>query len=68
LPPACSNGAAITSSLALLQEHDDDGRAYLIWTKALLAFRTSGDGNKSRRRSGRPSKAIRMSRLICSGS
>jgi len=34
---------------ALLKEYEEDGGAYLIWTKALLAFRTSGDGNRSRR-------------------
>ena len=34
---------------ALLQKHRDDGRAYMIWTKALFAFRTQGDNSKSRR-------------------
>ncbi len=34
---------------ALLQEHKDDGRAFMIWTKALFAFRTQGDNPKSRR-------------------
>jgi tetratricopeptide (TPR) repeat protein len=34
---------------ALLQEHHDDGRAYMIWTRALFAFRTQGDNSKSRR-------------------
>lgn len=33
----------------LLKEHRDDGRAYLIWTNALLLFRTQGDSAKSRR-------------------
>ncbi len=33
----------------LLKEHRDDGRAYLIWTNALLLFRTQGDTAKSRR-------------------
>jgi tetratricopeptide (TPR) repeat protein len=34
---------------ALLKEHADDGRAYMLWTKALFAFRTQGDNSKSRR-------------------
>ena len=34
---------------ALLKEHHDDGRAYMIWTRALFAFRTQGDNSKSRR-------------------
>jgi tetratricopeptide (TPR) repeat protein len=34
---------------ALLKEHKDDGRAFMVWTKALFAFRTEGDGPKSRR-------------------
>ena len=34
---------------ALLRQHEDDGRAYLIWTRALLVFRTHGDHPKSRR-------------------
>jgi tetratricopeptide (TPR) repeat protein len=34
---------------ALLKEHRDDGRAYLIWANALLLFRTHGDDAKSRR-------------------
>jgi tetratricopeptide (TPR) repeat protein len=34
---------------ALLKEHRDDGRAYMIWTRALFAFRTQGDNSKSRR-------------------
>jgi tetratricopeptide (TPR) repeat protein len=34
---------------ALLKEHEDDGRAFMIWTRALFVFRTDGDGPKSRR-------------------
>ena len=34
---------------ALLKEHQDDGRAFMIWTRALFAFRTEGDNPKSRR-------------------
>jgi tetratricopeptide (TPR) repeat protein len=34
---------------ALLKEHQDDGRAFMIWTRALFAFRTEGDNSKSRR-------------------
>jgi tetratricopeptide (TPR) repeat protein len=34
---------------ALLKEHRDDGRAFMIWTKALFAFRTQGDSPKSGR-------------------
>ncbi|MBI3759775.1 MAG: hypothetical protein HY269_08495 [Deltaproteobacteria bacterium] len=33
---------------ALLKQHEDDGRAYLIWTRALLVFRTQGNNQKSR--------------------
>ena len=32
-----------------LKKHEDDGRAYLIWAKALLLFRLSGDSARSRR-------------------
>ncbi|MBV8359218.1 MAG: hypothetical protein JO189_14985 [Deltaproteobacteria bacterium] len=34
---------------ALLKEHQDDRRAYMLWTRALFAFRTQGDNSKSRR-------------------
>jgi tetratricopeptide (TPR) repeat protein len=34
---------------ALLKQHQDDGRAYLAWTLALLVFRIRGDHPKSRR-------------------
>lgn len=34
---------------ALVKEHRDDGRAFMIWTRALFAFRTDGDSPKSRR-------------------
>ncbi len=34
---------------ALVKEHRDDGRAFMIWTGALFAFRTQGDSPKSRR-------------------
>jgi hypothetical protein len=34
---------------ALLKEHEHDGRAFMIWTRALFAFRTDGDSPKSRR-------------------
>lgn len=34
---------------ALLTEHEDDGRTYMLWTRALFAFRTQGDNAKSRR-------------------
>ncbi len=33
----------------LLKAHADDGRAFLIWAKALLLFRTEGDTAKARR-------------------
>lgn len=33
----------------LLKEHQDDGRAFMIWTRALFAFRAEGDSPKSRR-------------------
>jgi len=33
----------------LLKEHEDDVRAYMIWTRALFAFRTYGDNSISRR-------------------
>jgi tetratricopeptide (TPR) repeat protein len=33
----------------LLKQHQDDSHAYLIWTNALLLFRTHGDNSKSRR-------------------
>jgi tetratricopeptide (TPR) repeat protein len=34
---------------AFLEQHEDDARAYLIWTRALLLFRTLGDHPDSRR-------------------
>jgi len=34
---------------AFLKQHEDEGRAYLIWTSVLLLFRTLGDSAKSRR-------------------
>jgi tetratricopeptide (TPR) repeat protein len=34
---------------ALLKGHEDDGRAYMLWTRALFLFRTQGDNPKSRR-------------------
>jgi hypothetical protein len=34
---------------AFLKQHEDNGRAYLIWTRALLVFRTQGDYPESRR-------------------
>lgn len=33
----------------MLKEHQDDGRAYMLWTRALFAFRTRGDNAESRR-------------------
>jgi tetratricopeptide (TPR) repeat protein len=34
---------------ALLKEYEGDERAYMLWTKALFAFRTQGDNSQSRR-------------------
>jgi tetratricopeptide (TPR) repeat protein len=34
---------------ALLKKHADDARAYILWIRALFAFRTEGDNAKSRR-------------------
>jgi tetratricopeptide (TPR) repeat protein len=34
---------------ALLKQHEDDGRACMIWTRALFAFRSQGDDSNSRR-------------------
>ena len=34
---------------AFLKRHEDDGRAYLIWIKALFIFRIRGDHPQSRR-------------------
>jgi tetratricopeptide (TPR) repeat protein len=49
----------------LLKEHRDDGRAYLIWTNALLLFRTQGDIAKSRRALAEALESNRMFLPIC---